>query len=88
MLFRWGGEESLIILKDCRLDDAFNVAGKIRKVVSQTPTRHKNQDIPAAISLGVAEYHPEENIDTVLSRTDTALYTAKHNGRNRSEKAT
>ncbi len=85
VFFRWGGEEFLIILKECRLDDAFGVAEKIRKAVGSTPTSYKDREIPATISLGVAEYCSGEDVDVLLSRTDTALYVAKNKGRDRSE---
>ena len=45
------------------------------------------KEIPATISLGVAQYFHEESVDAMLSRIDKALYTAKHNGRDRTEKA-
>ena len=86
-LFRWGGEEFLIILKECGLDHAFDVAEKIRKAVANSPTLHKNKKIPTTISLGVAQYLHEESVDVMLSRIDKALYSAKHNGRDRTEKA-
>ena len=86
-LFRWGGEEFLIILKECGLDYAFDVAEKIRKAVANSPTLHKDKKIPTTISLGVTQYLQEESVDAMLSRVDKALYTAKHNGRDRTEKA-
>lgn len=35
------------------------------------------------ISIGVAQHHPDEDIDTLFKRTDNALYSAKSKGRNR-----
>ncbi|MDD2388172.1 MAG: sensor domain-containing diguanylate cyclase [Desulfobacterales bacterium] len=87
VICRWGGEEFLILLKGCNLDNAFNMAEKIRKAVSNAPALYKGTEIPVTISLGVAQYIPEDNEDSMLIRVDKALYTAKQSGRNRTEKA-
>lgn len=86
ILCRWGGEEFLILLKECRLDDAYKISEKIRKTVRKTPTVYEGKKIVATISLGVGQYHPSEQEDSLLSRVDNLLYRAKQNGRDRSEK--
>jgi diguanylate cyclase (GGDEF)-like protein len=87
VLCRWGGEEFLILLKECSLDDAYKISEKIRETVRNTPTVYEGRDIAATISLGVSQYHPPENEDSLLSRVDKLLYLAKQNGRDCSEKA-
>ncbi|WP_022666818.1 sensor domain-containing diguanylate cyclase [Desulfospira joergensenii] len=86
VLCRWGGEEFLILLKECSLENAFSLAEGIRKEVGKSPTLYKGKKIPAAISLGVCRYRPSEDKDAMLSRVDNLLYVAKQNGRNRTEK--
>jgi len=85
VMFRWGGEEFLIILRGCNLDNAFNTAEKIRKAVRDVPALYKGTEIPATISLGITQYVTQDNEDTIISRADKALYAAKRNGRDRSE---
>jgi diguanylate cyclase (GGDEF)-like protein len=87
ILCRWGGEEFLILLKDCRLDDAYTISEKIRKTVRDTPAVYQGKKIESTISFGLSQYRPFEKEDSLLSRVDTLLYTAKNKGRDRSEKA-
>lgn len=78
---RWGGEEFVALLPDTDLDGAVVIAERLREAVASS--RGPN-DIALTISLGVAEYSPEEDPEKeFLSRADRALYTAKEGGRNR-----
>lgn len=76
-LVRWGGEEFLIIVPSCLLAAAVELADRIR------------MDIPTAcnvtLSFGVAQYKPDESVESLISRADQLLYKAKKNGRNRVE---
>ncbi len=87
VLCRWGGEEFIIILKECTLDSAFNLAEKIRVLIKETPTLYKSKEITVTASFGVAHYDVRENEGNILSRVDKALYSAKQKGRNQSKKA-
>lgn len=79
-LFRWGGEEFIIILYGSNLENARNVAGKIRNII-------ENEDFgletKITISLGVGEYIADESADQIVARIDKVLYQAKIQGRNR-----
>ncbi|MGC7872728.1 sensor domain-containing diguanylate cyclase [Desulfosporosinus sp. SYSU MS00001] len=79
-LFRWGGEEFIIILNGSELEDARKVADKIRNVIQK---RDFGIGQKITISLGVGEYKPNENTDQVIIRLDKALLEAKSKGRNR-----
>ncbi|MEN6461131.1 MAG: diguanylate cyclase [Syntrophomonas sp.] len=79
-LFRWGGEEFIIILPEANLESAKIVAGKIRNII-QNEDFGINKRI--TISLGVGEYIANENTDQIISRLDKVLYQAKRQGRNR-----
>lgn len=79
-LFRWGGEEFIVILPDEDLESAKNVAEKIRNII-QLYDFGIGQKI--SISLGVGEYMPHEDFDQILQRVDNALLKAKTEGRNR-----
>lgn len=79
--YRYGGEEIVIILKDCDKEKAFIVAEKIRNNVSSID----NSPFPKiTISLGVSA-HPidGENIEEVIQACDKALLNAKKNGKNK-----
>ncbi|MBF0201840.1 MAG: GGDEF domain-containing protein [Desulfamplus sp.] len=84
ILCRWGGEEFVVVLKECRLDNAFNLAEKIRKTLGDTPCPWPGGDIPFTASLGVTQWNLLDDRDenSILSRADKALYMAKEGGRN------
>ncbi|MEF3695890.1 GGDEF domain-containing protein [Desulfolutivibrio sp.] len=79
-VFRWGGEEFLILAP--RTDDhaAFGVAEKLRQTVAD----HAFSDgVRLTVSFGVAEYRPGELLEDWLTRVDQAMYSAKRSGRNK-----
>jgi diguanylate cyclase (GGDEF)-like protein/PAS domain S-box-containing protein len=81
-LFRWGGEEFIIILSDANMENARKVAEKLREMI-------ENEDFGVeqkiTISIGVSEYEytPNENTDQIFSKIDKILYQAKLQGGNR-----
>jgi diguanylate cyclase (GGDEF)-like protein len=79
---RWGGEEFLILLKDCSERNARLLAEKIRETLETRPVDHKNVPIHLTASLGVAMVQNGERIEQVLERADYAMYQAKALGRN------
>jgi len=88
---RYGGEEFVILLPDTELENAENIAGKIRKNVEDLRIEHRDSEISdfVTISLGVASKIPEINdsdYSILIESADKALYFAKNNGRNRVEK--
>ncbi|WP_176330079.1 diguanylate cyclase [Oceanospirillum sanctuarii] len=76
---RWGGEEFLIICPNTQQDACLQLAETIR-------TRIESASFPqvgkVTASFGVGLCRINDSIDTVLERTDEALYQAKANGRN------
>lgn len=89
---RYGGEEFSIILPYTNLSEAQMVAERLRKAVEKTKidiskvnSDVTEKNIGVTISLGVAEYSPDDDENTLLQKADKALYKAKENGRNRVE---
>jgi diguanylate cyclase (GGDEF)-like protein len=87
LFFRWGGEEFLVVLKDCTLAHALRIAETIRANIQAPPLHHRQRPIEMTASFGVAQYVEGEDVDRLVSRVDQALYLAKARGRNRSETA-
>ena len=83
---RWGGDEFILLIKDCGIEDAFKLAENIRREIRKNKTIYKNDHILSTVSMGVSEYHPFEELDKVINRADKALYSSKINGRDRAEK--
>lgn len=82
---RYGGEEFAIILPDTPLSSGIVVGDALRKSVEKREVinRTNNQNLgQITLSVGVAEYRPGEEKEDLIERADSALYTAKQNGRN------
>ncbi|HEY0288182.1 MAG TPA: sensor domain-containing diguanylate cyclase [Pseudomonas sp.] len=83
---RYGGEEMAIFLPYNDARGAFALAEKIRLAVLALDLEHMGNPLGiVSISLGVYACLPHEcpTLDAFIERADTALYTAKHQGRNR-----
>lgn len=82
---RYGGEEFQMLLTQTDLEGARIVAERVRIAVSELRFPHLDPDLRMTVSIGLAQYHPEENVEDTEKRADTALYRAKAAGRNRTE---
>jgi diguanylate cyclase (GGDEF)-like protein len=82
---RWGGEEFLIVLVGCDIEESSRIAEKLRQKVATTPIGMDGQSLTVTISIGVSQYDGTELPDETVNRADTALYAAKNGGRNRVE---
>ena len=84
---RYGGEEFAVILPSTDHQGALEVGERIRASVQLLAIPHAgSQDHGCVtVSVGIATTVPslDESSDTLLSRADNALYTAKRSGRNR-----
>jgi len=86
---RYGGEEFLIILPECREESAAAFAERIRARISSESIDTPEGAVSITISLGVAtsNHVRTKDADTLVNAADRALYQAKQNGRNRVEVA-
>ncbi|MBB3103606.1 GGDEF domain-containing protein [Azomonas macrocytogenes] len=82
MLFRFGGEEFLVLLSNTPLEAAGIVGNRLCEAVETLPFVYKGEAVPVSISIGCATYRFPESLDDLLRRADDALYQAKRNGRN------
>jgi diguanylate cyclase (GGDEF)-like protein len=84
---RFGGEELLMVLPGCSLEDGVKLAERICQLIRSEPVKAKNKPIDVSISLGVAVASPPvpADLEALLGSADAALYRAKEAGRNRVE---
>jgi diguanylate cyclase (GGDEF)-like protein len=80
---RWGGDEFLVMLKACGLDDALKLAAKLGERMKTNELTYDGNPIAISVSLGVAQHHIGEDADGLIGRVDGALYQAKSLGRQR-----
>lgn len=92
VLARYGGEEFVALLSNINETMALDIAERIRKTVAALNIALDDLNISVTISIGVATYQPgtvkfdkKEIAAHLVKVADTALYKAKHNGRNRVE---
>jgi diguanylate cyclase (GGDEF)-like protein/PAS domain S-box-containing protein len=76
---RWGGEEFVVLLRDCALHDARRLAEEIRSTIAEVPFGTLGS---LTVSIGAAEIRASETLASWLGRADQALYRAKRAGRN------
>lgn len=86
LVARYGGEEFVCLLPETGLENAYRIAEQVRHTVQKAEFRHRNERVPITICCGLAEFHEGDDPDAVFARADAALYRAKSNGRNQSQK--
>jgi diguanylate cyclase (GGDEF)-like protein len=82
-VFRYGGEEFVVVLANTGNSEAVNIAERIRQQLANIQFQTDIGEIQATISLGVCTNVPEDDRDSLFHRGDQALYEAKRTGRNR-----
>ncbi len=81
-VYRTGGDEFTILAGDADGHNAMELAGRIIKICSRPHAILGNQWTTIGVSVGIAVYPDDgDDLDTVVSRADAALYTAKQTGR-------
>ena len=84
---RLGGEEFAMILPNTGIENAVILANRIREEVSGQTINIDEKNIKFTVSIGLTSLsYDDMSFDSALARADSALYTAKENGRNRVEK--
>lgn len=84
-LFRYGGEEFLVVLVEVDPVHGAMVAERIRTALADHPLRIGEHDRRVTMSLGLAQHDGHPDPDYLIRAADRALYRAKENGRNRVE---
>ncbi|MBR0782404.1 GGDEF domain-containing protein [Bradyrhizobium iriomotense] len=80
---RYGGEEFLLLLPDTEGDAASRTLERLRRVVADLDWSSFSPGMRVTISAGVVTLRDVDTADTFLARADSALYSAKAQGRNR-----
>lgn len=81
-VFRFGGEEFVILLSETDLVGAEVVAERIRSSIETHTLSYNMQAINITASLGVTELRANDTAETLVKRADSAMYRAKISGRN------
>ncbi len=79
---RSGGEEFTIILPYTNADNTMRTLNTLREEYSQRLQHIQNKEFRVSFSAGVANINRFQDLGSILSAADQALYRAKENGRN------
>ena len=79
-LFRWGGEEFVLLLPEADLEGALTQAERIRQEIAELVFAQADS---VTASFGLAQYRENDTADSFLKRADEAMYKAKSAGKNR-----
>jgi len=74
---RWGGEEFLMILPDTPLQNAKNLAERLRSDISEVEFKGSINPLQLTVSIGIASSNGCGSTDEILKKADDALYVAK-----------
>jgi diguanylate cyclase (GGDEF)-like protein len=83
MVFRFGGEEFLILLSNTSREAAAMVGERLRFAAQAQDYVAEGKMIELTVSIGCSTLLPGESAESLLRRADSALYVAKREGRNR-----
>lgn len=81
LVVRFGGEEFLLMLPNTSVDNAVVLTRRLHRTISEIEVNGS----PLTVSIGVTVSDGSLNMQDLILQADSALYHAKHNGRNRTE---
>ena len=81
-VYRWGGEEFIIVLEGAKISEAADLAEKIRLAIMNSVCCFEDKKISVTMSFGVAEINCGLSLEENIKVADERLYRAKETGRN------
>ncbi len=82
---RFGGEEFVILFPSTSAEEALQATEKLRVAVQDSPFNFKGEPVEVTLSFGIAEVQEGDDLESLFSRADKALYRAKEQGRNQTQ---
>lgn len=79
---RYGGEEFAILLPETTLECGKIVADRLVNTFFENPLVLQKDSVYITVSIGLAEWVDNLDVDTLINRADLAMYAAKRAGRN------
>ncbi len=82
VVFRYGGEEFVILLRDTDIAGVQIAAERIRRGIENHTIAYGLEIVKLTASMGVSSLREGDSMESLLKRADQAMYRAKQNGRN------
>ncbi len=83
IVFRYGGEEFVVVLSNTEMEGAALLAERIRQTVESLLIYEDQFRVSVTVSLGVTQMQANDSVKQLFVHADQAMYQAKKNGRNR-----
>jgi diguanylate cyclase (GGDEF)-like protein len=81
--YRYGGEEFAILARETDAEGGWALGERLRAAIEQRYAARAMNDVPITVSIGVAsDITGDDTAAEVMVAADSALYDAKHGGRN------
>jgi len=81
-VFRYGGEEFVIILNRVEQDKCHDIVQRLLHTISSSHLLYKAHSIKITASIGATQYINGDTPESILERADKALYKSKNSGKN------
>ncbi len=85
MIFRYGGEEFVVLLTNTPAEGAMIIAQRIRQFIENKSFVNRGNTLKTTVSIGISSLDRDDCNQSLFDRADAALYKAKKHGRNRVE---
>jgi diguanylate cyclase (GGDEF)-like protein len=82
LLFRYGGEEFVVLMRDTETDGALLLAERVRHFIEHNSSNCSGAELNMTVSIGVSTLQEQDTPVALFARADQALYNAKRQGRN------
>jgi len=81
-LYRFGGEEFVILLPETDDAGVLRLAKRIRRRVEKLTLHYQDTEFRITVSIGITNFHKNDDEKNLIKRADNALYRCKNEGRN------
>lgn len=81
MLFRYGGEEFVVLLGNTDCEKSYCIADRILESVRRIEMKINDHALDLTVSIGMACLNMQDNSESLFNRADAAMYSAKNDGR-------
>ena len=86
-VFRYGGEEFIVLLQNVDEKQGFKIANRLKKIVEKTEFIYshleKTKNVKITVSGGIAQYNKGLDIEEFIKKADILMYKAKNSGKNK-----
>ena len=81
MLFRWGGDEFLVLMFNLPQSDALSRMQKLNGILAENCSRWTSVPITVTVSYGVAGFKSLTELGEAIEAADKAMYAQRHEAR-------